>query len=147
MPWYKTFYNPDFSKCKNKEPLVGQYGCDLYAKDDSHADKIIRLRGLNEVIEGSTQYDKYPYKRASKLLRSHVNSDIEKIHGLNFLGMLALSSKVCKPHEILGDKGVLHNYVHHIEFGQDRSNKLKCLIEKVIEIEKKVPGYLHEKDL
>lgn len=69
---------------------------------------------------------------------------MECVHAAVFLCYIALQSGVSKVHEILGDDGVLHALVHyyHLKTIMPGWTTKEYMIEKLRQLEAKVPGYL-----
>jgi hypothetical protein len=141
MPWYTTLYNADSSLIdaeqlrkdadENTRYHIGHYGNRIFALNRHHAEKCARDRGMNEVVWLESRAPNYP--RASTALRkSGFRRDV--LHNLCFMSHMALKSGVATSEEILGDEGLIHEYIH--------GAKRHILIAKCIEIEKRIPGYL-----
>lgn len=138
--WYLTEYRANWVPIGKDEEIAppGAYGAHVYASSLKEAKKLCRLRGLGERIVFERGTKAAPYRRASDLLKARTVSGRRKsektvLHGLSFLGMLALASGVATIQEILGDEGFIHNFCH----GHTRA----IVLAKVLEIEKRVPGY------
>jgi hypothetical protein len=141
MPWYTTLYNADSSPLDaerlrksshgNGGYHTGRYATRVYARSKWHAEELTRERGLNEVVWIKSRAPNYP--RASTALRKHgFRRDV--LHNLCFMAHLALKSGAATSEELLGDEGLIHEYIH----GTNRQS----LIAECIEIEKRIPGYL-----
>lgn len=141
MPWYTTLYNADSSPMdaqrlrKGAEEDVGyhigRYGNRIHARSKRDAEKLARERGMNEAVWLKSHAPKYP--RASTALRKGgFRRDV--LHNLCFMSHMALKSGAATSEEILGDEGLIHEYIH--------GAKRQSLIAKCIEIEKRIPGYL-----
>ena len=141
MPWYTTLYNADSSPVdaerlrkdadENTGYHIGRYGNRIYARSKRHAEKRARERGMNEAVWLKSHAPNFP--RASTALRkSGFRRDV--LHNLCFMSHMALKSGAATSEEILGDEGLIHEYIH--------GAKRQPLIAKCIEIEKRIPGYL-----
>ena len=122
----------------------GSFGLDIYAKDLDEAEYFADIRGLNESI----------YKNPSEFFDSNIREEklasyliysgapiMKILHALAHLGDLAIRSNTSTVDEILGDHGVLHDYLHYQEH-QDLGINLDEIVTKIKEIEVSIPGYL-----
>lgn len=139
--WYMTGYRANWVPLGKHEDVTrpGNYSAFLWASSPRQARKLAQLRGLGERVVCTSGRAK-PYRTASETLgRRTVGGKTSvvtaQLHGLAFLGMLALASGVATVQEVLGDQGFIHAFCHR---GTDR----RVLIARVKEIERRVPGYL-----
>lgn len=109
------------------------YGCHFWASSDRNAKRIVKQRGMGEIITGVGFAAGAPYKTASEMLRSR-KPTTDKVHALCFLGQIAMASGVATAQEIVGDEGIIHDFCH--------SGATKRLKENVARIERITPGYL-----
>ena len=142
MTCFLTSYWADLERPRGPaDDLNGRFGHYIFARNRRHALKLARQRGLGERLEGEVSKPviySIPSKLLAKRLRTRAQA-LDAIHSLTFLCHLALSSGVAKPYQITGDKGVLHDAIHSLCFGQPRR---RALIARVQELEARVPGFL-----
>lgn len=139
MPWFLTEYRENWAPISGAEPLCrpGNYSAHLWATTRRQATRIALRRGIGERIvfcSGTRQ----PYRFASQVLaatRGRNTGMYPKLHSLNFLCMIALSSGTATLQETIGDRGILHDMCHARAITKD-------LIERVKVIERRTPGYL-----
>jgi hypothetical protein len=135
MPWYTTLYNADNSPIDavrlrkdsdgNSGYHIGRYGTRVYARNKRHAEELARERGMNEAVWLKSRAPNY-------LRKPGFRRDV--LHNLCFVSHLALKSGAATSEELLGDAGLIHEYIH--------GAKRQSLIVECIEIEKRIPGYL-----
>lgn len=152
MPWYETSYIPPLIRDK---VLIrgGAYGCHFFAKNWLHAEELVKQRNLNEHIffEWETKDFNYPdpYPLPSAALRElyHLTEHqrLVFLHGLSFLGNIAIKSGVAVPEEIVGDEGIVHEAIHQLQIitvGQNpTTHDAQKFKRNLIDLEQKVPGF------
>jgi hypothetical protein len=150
MPWYMTEYKADWSRRPPGWAFSGNYGAYLWARNRERAGRVAKLRGLNERIicqSGSKDRERGDYFPASRMCDRYIQNRslstfTDAVHALAFLGMLALASKRARPEQIIGDQGILHEFIHLRLRGALISGGWERVRADVVSIEKRVPGYL-----
>lgn len=141
MPWFLTDYRSNWAP-HEEDGAIGHYGANLWARSAKYAAQVARDRGMGEIVISSGSSGK-PYRYASEWLRIKPKTRAKQhalfrdtLHALCYLSQIALASKVAQPWEIVGDEGIIHDFVHQ------RERNMKRLLAQVIAIEHRVPGYL-----
>lgn len=137
--WYLTEYRGNLAPIGPDEELgrPGNYSAFLWASSRRQAGRIARQRGLSERVI-FVSHRKRPYRTASQLLSMRKRTprhEKDVLHGLCFLGMIALASGTATIQDVLGDYGFIHEYCH-------RQFNRADLIERIRVVEQRVPGYL-----
>jgi len=137
MPWFLTEYRANWRTHDPKEDVCapGSYGAHLWAGSFRTAKRRAIERGMGERVVSKGFKGPAPYKPASKMMRSKKYSQTEKIHALCYLGQIAIASGAVPAQDIIGDKGIVHDFCHG-------ANRDKGFLEKVKYIESVTPGYL-----
>lgn len=143
MPWFLTEYQPNWKASpRSSRVKVGNFGANLWAADHKHAGRVAKRRGMGErVISGGSS--SRPYFPASRICDRYEQERTPKhfrdaCHALSYLGMVALASRAATAPEVLGDEGILHDFIHP-RSGRDHYSDLR---KKIVAIERRVPGYL-----
>lgn len=145
MPWYATAYDPDsfervdvrkFNTSKGYDAYVASrniYGNHIYARDLAHARRLAKKRNCGESVigKGRAPY----YLRASSGLRRRNWFTRDVLHNVIFVSWMALQSGAATAAELFGDEGIVHGLFHS-------SEPRKKIIERMAEVEKRIPGYL-----
>lgn len=135
MPWYLTEYEPNWRKMSKEGRSGTTYSAYLWARNPRHAVSVAKDRGMGEIII-SDGFKNRPHRTASEILASRASLK-EKGHALCFLCMIGMASGVISAQDAIGDKGVIHELMHHMT-----PKRRKALIERVKSMERIVPGYL-----
>lgn len=139
MPWFMTAYMADGTP--PPDDLIGAYGGYLWANDLRHAKRVAKRRGLNERVEG--EMTKNPRRRVytlpSQWLAKRKPRDADVMHALCWLGHMALKSGAATADELLGDEGLIHEFVH---MRSGLSGRRKKLIAMAAKFEARIPGML-----
>lgn len=132
---YLTEYNVDFKLTFGFKK--GLYGSKIWATSKKQAISLARRRGIGERVIGlSIAQD--PDIPTSQVLS--LASPQEVLHSLIWLSFLALKSKVATVDDIFSDSGILHLYIHR-ELMIDMLDPKNALVEAVLVLESKIPGY------
>lgn len=139
MPWFLTEYRENWAPLGKHEQSCrpGNYGAHLWASSHRAANDLCLKRGLGERVTCCTG-NKQPYQYASQVLaatRGRNHGMYPKLHSLNFLCMIALSSGAATLQETIGDHGILHDMCHARSIARDHLARVKV-------IEQRTPGYL-----
>jgi hypothetical protein len=145
MPWFSTCYRANWIAIANFDETCrpGQYGAHLWAETFKQAKSVANHRGLGETVVGPYAGRKKPYRYAHEVLRAtrgHNRGMYPKLHALSYLGMIGLASGALTLQEVLGDEGFIHDMCHA------KSGDLAEITRRVVEAEKRVPGYLPNTD-
>jgi hypothetical protein len=139
MPWFVTVYNADGSPPpKDVDSWVGSYGGYLFARDLKEAKRFAKKRGLNEGVMHRCGQSK-PYTLPSEWRAKRKADDKKVMHALCWVAHMALQSGVADANELLGDQGLVHEYLHMRCNG---TPKRKRLIEMAKDIERRIPGLM-----
>lgn len=98
-----------------------QFAFFVIADDLVHAQQIADQRGIGEVIVGQLESNPMavPVRNANSIL-----------HSLCFASYIALKSGKATPEQILGDRGVLHEFVHILDDSAD-AETIKNINQKI----------------
>ena len=150
MPWYMTEYVVDWSHRPAGKATPGNYGAYLWANNRRHALRVAAARGLNERIIAPAGNGKIAdYFPADLMCQRYMQSKTlatftDAMHALSYLGMLALASGRASPHEIVGDNGILHGFIH-LRLRRAFCSKWPDLRFEIQEVQRRVPGYLRKR--
>lgn len=122
---------------KQGESTFGSY---FWAVDEAHAAEMVRIRGLNEVIEGCYSLHKPFTWRHMRLMRKALSEEA-RIHYLTFLGFVALKSGLYSVDRVMGDHGWLHEYVHRLHIKGEPLNKSRKELDHDIYTAEKLLGF------
>jgi len=145
MPWYLTVYNADGSE-PDVNNVVGSYSGDVWARSARHARQVAKRRGLGEKILGETGRRKAPYTTPSEWLAKRRLRNADVLHALCWMAHLALKSGAATPEELVGDRGLIHEYAHMRSYGGRSGVRRRELIAKAREIEERIPGFTRRAD-
>ena len=107
-----------------------RYGSYVEAPTEADAECLIQQRGMGEEIIGTRETP--PESTAP-------GTGMRLLHQVCFWSHIALKSGTATVDEVLGDRGVLHEVVHHLE-GSGDDITASCLMEKVAWLQSRVPG-------
>lgn len=121
------------------------FGGEIEADDLQHAQMLAIQRGLNEVIDSQGS------KRATSLggLRGYMANRQwdQAVHEATFLGFVGLTSGALTVREVMGDRGLIHEIAHFMEF-QDAGDPIEgfeATYERLMtlakDFETRVPGW------
>jgi len=136
----------------SKDLSDSTFGTTIVAKNQKDAENIIKKRKMGESIfwfemsNPGKNDAKYPSKLLKEYIEGKLKDTTKVYHGLCWLGYVALKSKVVDVNEVLGDHGFIHSFIHYMEFSKDKTWKhispnLKDILNHVIEVEEKTPGF------
>ncbi len=144
MPWFICQYTAWPTDMLSDDP-VGDYSSFIYARSMRDANKIARIRRLNELVLCKwSRSNRSPYRRPSDQLRRRKLSHKQRfdiIHGLTFLSYILLRSRRAPPEQLVGDEGILHQAIHSLAYGYPSRRGLIPII-RAFEI--RAPGYCKE---
>jgi hypothetical protein len=126
------------------------YGSGFWADSEEHAKTVIKQRKLpKEKRENAMPTDNgwddpaHTHVEAALLNKKSRAKYNNGLHALTFLSYLATCAKVADHHVILGDGGVLHEFIHSMSHrNNDYPGENERLILAVIALELDIPGYL-----
>lgn len=119
---------------------IGQFTSFLYATPETLQD-VVQRRAL-----GEDEY--YPLSRPPRekplwFLIERDGVTLKNLHHACFISFLALKSNACSVDVILGDKGLIHEMVHHLHTPNEPLNPSKKeLAEMARSIEEAIPGHI-----
>lgn len=140
MPWYYSTYQPRIDLPEEKR--FGKFESAIHADSVEEARDYADLRNIGERLEDVRPFNKHPYQPPSEMLIREGELDraevLRAIHATTFLSYLLMQSKQLHPAQIVGDQGLLHEVVHHLELGDPKRHEI---VEMLREHERLVPGY------
>ncbi len=159
---------PDVKGHTGRMPRPDTYQCATYRPDPDRPrsrfsttlcvtgddlDALIQKRGLDEQPRdgfcatrpdgiGIAPTTRRPYE---KPLHDKLISDgctIATLHYAIWLGFLALKARTVEPEDVLGDRGLVHEMVHVMQFGTDDPTTctLEQLVRMAMKLELAIPG-------
>lgn len=122
-----------------------RHGSVIEADDMQHARALAIERGLNETIESQGWQGGDPGLGhfGAYLLNGQY---VDALHEATFLGFVAMQSGVATAREVLGDRGLIHEIVHLMQFGDDLDDENPDsrnirVRERAKDIALRVPGW------
>lgn len=111
------------------EYFVGdqRYGGDIWARSFKEAERLADKRSIGEKVIG----DGY---RGGGLPRARTR--LQKLHEAVYLGWIALESDRLTAEDLLGDKGIIHEFIHSMS-----GAKVKGLEKRFRELQRQTPGH------
>ncbi len=83
-----------------------------------------------------------PYYRPLHEKLARDGCTLEVLHYALFIGELAIKSGAATVSEIIGDRGLIHEMTHIMQFPDEPLNpSLKYLVDMTLKIEKAIPGH------
>lgn len=104
-----------------------RYGGDIWATSVKQAQAFADRRGIGEKIIGKGF-------RGGGLSRARTRQ--QKLHEAIYLGWIALEMGIMTPKQLLGDQGLIHQYVHQINGG-----KVDGLEKRFRALQRRIPGH------
>lgn len=145
--YYYTRYRPKM--CVARIGDKPGYGNGVWAESYEDAERLIELRQIpGEFLENAqpvgSSFDPPTHEHVAAALlhktsRKKFNAGL---HALTFLSFMATCAGKATSEEILGDGGVLHEFVHEMTDTSDIRLPFEHLMISVIDLELSIPGYL-----
>lgn len=120
------------------------YQSHVWARSRPEAIRLANRRRIGELVMES--HDEAWSEPASVVLTSRCYGWAEKMHALVWLAHLALSARVATARDLTDEgRGILHMFAHHTTNNLERGDFAR-LIQAVKRIERRVPGYLRDRN-
>ncbi len=117
---------------------VKEYGHKVWAKNEIEAQQI--AKSLNFIYDGISQFEPTEYRPSVLAQLPGGLGRYDVIHALCFLSFLAHRAGI-ESEDVCGDESALHALIHYRAFGrQDPSKFKKIIAEKIVFLEKNIPG-------